>query len=437
MRMARERATQFLAQYSHAKSGAVTQTAERRHELDWLRVLVIVGLIPFHVIGLFTISINTYITGGQINRLAEIVSNFFGLWPMSLLFLVAGASTWFALGRRTPRQYVRERLLRLFVPFLFATLVIIPIQVHAVVDAYPQLINMNLALDVGLRGGESFIEFYPAYLKGYAYFLTHFSSMLEIVFWGHIWFIPRLLLYALAAAPLLLWLRGEAGKRFTEHVTDLLMWSGGVLFFGLAIAIPRIFAAALFRLARTSSKDVQWDGYNLLAQLGVFLMFFLIGYIFYASPRLLSAVKRDGPIALVLGIISFALLQTPLGNIASVRQITPGGILITCLRTESEWLLVVGVLSVGLHFFTNSNELLQYLNDAAYPLYVLHMPVLIVIGLGIMSWQLPNIIALTMIVIATLVVTLGLYEYVIKRIAVLRMLFGLKTRHATSKPIAR
>lgn len=437
MHTARGRAIPFATMRAHASKDTVSQSAVRRHELDWLRVLVIVGLIPFHVIGLFTISINIYITGGKFNRLTDLVSNFFGLWPMSLLFLVAGASTWYALGRRTPRQYARERLLRLFVPFAFATLVIIPIQVYAVLDAYPQLLNLNLTPNVGLHGGESFFEFYLPYLAGYAYFLTHFTSIREIVFWGHIWFVPRLLLYALAALPLLLWLKGEAGKRFVERLTDLFTRSGGVLILGLAIAVPRILAAALFRLARIGSNDVQWDGYNLWAQVGVFLIFFLAGYIFYASPRLLSAAQRMGPAALALGIISFALLQTPFGSIASVTQITPGGIFMACLRSVSEWWLVVGVLSVGIRFFSFSNRLLQYLNDAAYPLYVLHMPVLIVVGLGILRWHLPNTIALAMIVIATLVITLGLYEYVIRRIGVLRMLFGLKPQHAANAQVTQ
>lgn len=418
---------------SYSADRTVSSTATRRqHELDWLRVLVIVGLIPFHVVGLFTIAINAYIAGGQVHPLIEIVTNFFGLWPMSLLFLVAGASTWFALSRRSPRQYVKERLLRLFVPFLFATLVIIPIQVFAVVNTYPQLLNLNLVPNAGMHAGETFFEFYPPYLAGYAYFLAHFSSMRELVFWGHIWFVPRLLFYALAAVPLLLWLRSVPGRRFVERLADVVAVPGGTLILGLAIALPRVLGAALFRLMRLSSPDANWDSFNLWAQLGVFLMCFLLGYIFYSSPRMLQAVRRDGPIALIFGVFTFTLLQTPLGHVASVTQITPGGVSLTVLRAESEWMLVVGVLSIGLQYFAFSNRLLEYLNEAAYPLYVLHMPILIVVGLPIIGLNIPKGIAIALIVVATLVFTLSLYEYVIKRVGVLRMLFGLKPPHVAS-----
>lgn len=414
----------------HLERGVVAQTTGRRYELDWLRVLIIIGLIPFHAIGLYAIAVETYITGGQANGLAELISNFFGLWPMSLLFLVAGAGTWFALGARSPRQYVRERLLRLFVPFLFATLVIIPIQVYAILHTYPQLLKLNIIPNIPLQGDESFFEFYLPYLGGYLYFLTHFSSMREIVFWGHLWFIPRLLLYALAALPPLLWLRTGPGRRFIARMSGLFIVPGSAMLLGVAIVLPRIASAAIYRLTISISGSANWDSYNLWSQLVVFLIFFLAGYLFYASPQMLRAVRRDGTVALGLGILLFALQLTPIGHLASVTEVTPGGILMTLLRSASEWLLVVGVLNVGLQFFAFSNNLLQYLNEAAYPLYVIHMPVLILVGLFVINWNIPRLAALVIIVVAGLALTLGSYEFMIKRIGVLRMLFGLKPRRA-------
>lgn len=89
-------------------------------------------------------------------------------------------------------------------------------------------------------------------------------------------------------------------------------------------------------------------------------------------------------------------------------------------------MLVVGVLNIGVRWLTFGNRALDYLAEAAYPLYVLHMPVLILVGLSVVQSGLPNVIALPLIVLATLILTLGLYEFVIKRIGVLRLVFGLK-----------
>ena len=128
--------------YDLDKKAAPTKSS-RRYELDWLRVLIVVGLIPFHVIALFAIAVDLYVTGGHPNAVAELVEGFFMLWPMSLLFLVAGASTWFALGRRTLGRYVGERLLRLLLPFVVATLLLIPVELYVVIHAYPQLIQIS------------------------------------------------------------------------------------------------------------------------------------------------------------------------------------------------------------------------------------------------------------------------------------------------------
>jgi len=54
---------------------------------------------------------------------------------ISLLFLVAGAGTCFVLERRSPRQFIGERGLRLFIPF--ASLTLIPLQDYAILHADP------------------------------------------------------------------------------------------------------------------------------------------------------------------------------------------------------------------------------------------------------------------------------------------------------------
>ena len=410
----------------HLESKAVPQATGRRYELDWLRVMIVLGLIPFHVVGLFTATIDTYFVGGQTNPLIAIIGNFLGLWPMSLLFLIAGASTWFALGAHSPRHYARERIVRLFVPFLFATLVLIPIQVYAVVHAYPQLLQLHLVPTPGLNAQESFLQFYPAYLAAYGFFLSHFSSLLEAVFWGHLWFIPRLLLYALATLPVLLWLRSASGKHYTSRLADMFVLPGSTLLLGLAIALPRILSVTLYRLGGPSARAIGWDVYNLWAQLAVFLIFFLIGYLIYATPRLLQAVVRDGATALLLGVAIFLLLQTPLVNAPALR-LPLNGAAIICLRAMNEWCWVIGVLSIGLRFLTFHNSTLRYLNEAAYPLYVLHLPILILVGLPLVAHNTPTPVALAIIIVTTLVLTFGLYEYVIKRVTLLRLLFGLKS----------
>jgi hypothetical protein len=49
-------------------------------------------------------------------------------WFMPLLFWLAGSASWYALQRRFDRQYIKERLSRLFIPFVAGTLLVVPPQ---------------------------------------------------------------------------------------------------------------------------------------------------------------------------------------------------------------------------------------------------------------------------------------------------------------------
>ncbi len=106
-------------------------TAERRIDLDWLRIVAVLLLIPFHGARVFDIFTPFYVKNAELSPwLSYAVVAFLNAWQMPLLFLIAGASTWYALGSRGGGRYVGERLKRLLVPFVFGTLVIVPPQMY-------------------------------------------------------------------------------------------------------------------------------------------------------------------------------------------------------------------------------------------------------------------------------------------------------------------
>jgi uncharacterized membrane protein len=90
---------------------------ERRYDMDWLRSLVILSLILFHTARIFDPFEANYVTNGQTSRMMfEIFIGVWAPWTMPLLFFLAGSAAWLALERRTPRQYLGERVNRLLVP---------------------------------------------------------------------------------------------------------------------------------------------------------------------------------------------------------------------------------------------------------------------------------------------------------------------------------
>jgi glucan biosynthesis protein C len=73
------------------------------------------------------------------------------------------------------------------------------------------------------------------------------------------------------------------------------------------------------------------------------------------------------------------------------------------------------------------NRVLRYLRDAVYPTYILHQTVVVAIGFFVVDWELGVAGKFAFIVLASLSVTLTLYELV-RRVGILRPLFSLKLK---------
>ena len=62
------------------------------------------------------------------------------------------------------------------------------------------------------------------------------------------------------------------------------------------------------------------------------------------------------------------------------------------------------------------------------PFYILHQTVIVTIGFFIRNWDLPIIAKYPLLAAASLAVIMGLCEFAIRRVNVLRILFGLKAK---------
>jgi len=75
-----------------------------------------------------------------------------------------------------------------------------------------------------------------------------------------------------------------------------------------------------------------------------------------------------------------------------------------------------------------SNKWLVYGNDTIMPFYLLHQPVIVVIAYFVVQWEAGIWVKLLVILISSLLITLGLVELLIKPFNLMRRLFGMKPR---------
>ena len=404
----------------------------RYHELDWLRAFIILALVPSHAIGFFTANTAHYYGTGYSSSVGLSSLMTVGSWGIALLFFVAGAAAYSMLSRRSPRQFIGERCVRLLIPMVFASLTLIPLQVYLIIRTFPSVLG-QVPAPAGWdpHFADSPATFYLWFVGGYLSFLTHYSPQYEFIFWSHLWFVPRLLAISLLTLPLLLFLQRVHGAKFVSWLAVRCERHRGAVF---VFAVPLGLVLAVL--------GWQWQGWqvvgapdssNMLAQLVFYAVVYMYGFIIYADMRMRQAVRRDGGVvALAVGVLTFIITQLPgVGNQALAHDYSAGGILAAVLRAVAAWLCIIGVVGLGMRSLAFTNQFGKYLTEASYPFYVLHLAVLYLVGLPLIAGGANPVLAFLVMVSLTYAITLAVYDVLIRRIPPARLLFGLKKKQAS------
>jgi len=250
---------------------------ERRYDIDWLRVLAMLMIFFFHCARFFDRD------GWQVKNpelsfgftvFVAVVAQFI----MPLFFLLSAMSAWYALGRRTNREYLGERFKRLVVPLIFGIFVIVPPQVY--LERFSQ----------GPFNG-SFFGFLPHYFDGLYGFGGNFPWM------GlHLWYLEMLFLFSLITLPLFRFLQTGSGQGFVSRVAGLCAKPGGALLFVIPIALMEM-------LVNIQPKGIGFRDFGGWSPL-TYLVFFLLGAVMSADPRFRKGVERGMIPALALLIVT-------------------------------------------------------------------------------------------------------------------------------------
>jgi peptidoglycan/LPS O-acetylase OafA/YrhL len=384
----------------------------RLHYLDWLQVLAVLGVFLFHAVHPFDDLADWHIKNMEKSVLATFFVGFFNLWGMPFFFLMAGATSWFSLRRRTAGRYVNGRVTRLLIPFIIGAILLTPIQ------AYFELTHK------GWWQGGSIIEFIlSSEARTYYYTVYHsltFGPEIFGVLGYHLWFVGFLFAFALIALPVFTWLNQDSGKRFVATLARLAKWRGGLLVFVIPLILTRFILQPFF------PEYSGWSDFFFL------LVFFISGYILVADERFMRAIRRDWMLYLILGIIcTLFFFSVAAGVPVSDWMWSPGTpvfYLSWALHGINSWCWTMVILYVGMRFLDYTNKYLHYGREASYPFFIVHQPVIIFIAFYVVQWEVDPLIKMLVVVIGSFAVSLGLYELLVRRINPVRALFGMQPR---------
>jgi glucan biosynthesis protein C len=370
---------------------------ERRHDIDWLRVLAMLSVFLFHCARFFDYE-DWHVKNLQTSFGFTVFVGILVQWIMPIFFVLSGQSTWFALRFRSTGQYIGERFKRLFIPLVFGIFILIPPQV------YIELVSHG-------RFEGSFFRFYPHYFDGFYGFGGNFAWM------GlHLWFLLVLFLFSLVTLPLLLFLRGKGRSRFIQKMARLFENPGAILLWVLPLAVMEFS----FHPEGLGLRDM--GGWNIF----VYLIYFLYGFLLASDERYRRTVEKNRVILLAL-----ALLTTIIGFFIRRSGIdpsfgSPGYLGISVFRTFNSWVWVLALLGLGSRYLAFRNRLLQYASEAVLPFYILHQSIIVVTGFFIINWNIHVLVKYLFLSMTSFVIIILVYEYVVRRLGFMRFLFGMK-----------
>jgi hypothetical protein len=383
---------------------------ERRYDIDWLRVLIMLAVFFSHCARFFGGG-RWHLNNAKESIAAHLFTGWLDMWFMPLFFLLSGIGSWYALRSRNNGQYLLERSKRILIPlYTVGLFLLLPIQYY-----------FEIVSNKGFQG--SFWEMLPHYFKG----LTHVSfdwpgDLLPFPFSGHLWFLLYLYLISLAALPLLNYLRSKPGLRFVEVLAGISHRWGGIFIFLVPLILIRVGLRSIFPGMFT------WAGFF------EFSLFFIMGSIITADSRFTEGIKKHGWMCLIIGIVCFGgegyyIMGTGY-NYANGEPFSLRFVFFETMMSLGRWSWIVFVLSLGAKYLNFKNRVLTYANEAVLPFYIFHQTIILCIGYFVIHWNMSILLKYIIISSTSFALIMFLYELMVRRFNTVRLLFGMSTRRS-------
>ena len=395
----------------------MTETAQpnsrqRIYYMDAVRALAMLLGVFFHAGLAYAAAVQGVWLVGDMNASSmglDIFVWFSHLFRMTLFFLIAGFFAHLLIERRGVKGFLRNRLIRIVLPFVIfwpltsaAMLAAIVWAVGYIQDLPPILQLVNEAIE---RGDDP-----PAPTT------------------GHLWFLYNLMYFCVITAVLARsrwgWATRLADSFFTS--TRHLLWTPLLL-------VPVLYSTSI-PMPAPESFAPEFFSY------GYYGLFFLMGWHFFYHQGYLDLVERRlAPLVAVSTVgYAFYFLRLPLEpfSIEVLRTLSEGLPVVTgcgklldvCVEAYLSVYLTLIMLVLGRRLLNSENRALRYISDASYWIYIVHLPLLFYIQVPLTSLDLNVWLKFAISSLGTVGIALIVYEVGIRYTPIGTMLNGKKTR---------
>lgn len=348
----------------------------RKHYIDNLRNITILLLFPVHTFMVWNdFGSKFYIWQGG-NRLLSTLIAAINPWFMPLLFVISGISARYSLEKRTNKEFAVQRFEKLFIPFVFGIVFLVPFQT--------------------LFARKFFYGYNGGIFDNLKYFFTHltdFSGYDGAFSPGQLWFILFLFIISMLSIVVFKAIPYEKIKNNIEK-------------------LPAAAVILLFVPIWLMYYIGNFGGFSL----GKSFALFLLGYYVLSNDAVIKKLEKN---IIWLSVLSAASVAAEV--LLYYNSAYYGDLLVNFVG----WVCILTLLVSAKRFLNKKTAFTDYFNKASYPIYILHQSVLVALAFYTVRFSDIIWIQALCICLGSFVITVSVYS-LIKLIPVLRKAVGIK-----------
>lgn len=352
---------------------------ERKYYLDNMRWITVLLVLVYHVFYLY----NGVGVLGSIGTFAEVqyqdaVLYVIYPWFMVLLFVVSGMSARYSLEKRTHKEFIKSRTVKLLIPSTLGVLI------------FQWIVGyMNIKIGGGLKMIPKFILYPICVLSGT----------------GPLWFIQLLWLFSL----LLIFIR-KIDKKDRFYQLCGKANTGMILLLGLLI----------------------WGGAQILNmpvitvyRFGIYFVGFLLGYFVLSHEQVLEKIEKIRIPMLALAVVGAVFYTWYYFG----ENYADSPCLKSFYTNAYLWIVILAMFGCFKVWGNKNGKLAAYMTKASFGIYVVHYIIVLYVCYFLKCYTaFPVAVIYILAIVATLVLSPVLYE-ILRRIPVLRFwILGIRKK---------
>lgn len=372
----------------------------RLYFIDYIRVFAFLLLILFHS-ALPFVNYNWEVKNEQKSEILLSIVLWFHQWRLPLLFFISGVGIYFSLKNRNIFKFTVERFRRLFIPLVFAMLFTIPVQV------YVEYLQKG-------RVTGNYFEFYPSVWD----FVPYPDGSLT---WSHMWFIVYLLTFILTLIPLFSIMKIKMIEKYKDRFSNVLS-SKYLIFLVFFIQYYNYYQFYL-KYPEQGSLVEDWFVFNSS------ITYLILGYLLASSNQFWNNCERYRKISLSFVVMTSTILfiNYYLPNVLPKKEGLYAQVYFL-LDALQIWSIIMTIIGFAKKYLNTSSSILQYLNQAVFPFFIIHQTIIVALGYWIVQLKVSILSKYMLLSVCSSIIIYALYEYVIRRTKLTRFLYGMKNQ---------